>query len=131
MSLDLAKYDVVSAAEEGATLTLRDPVSDVPFEGSTITVLGTDSKLYRDAVKAKLNSRLNQKKSAKVDMDQEERKSIELLARMTVGWTGIARNGSEVDCTFENAVAVYREFPWIKEQVDEFVSDRSNFLRSA
>lgn len=146
--MDLSNLDVRKASNEGATLELehptegfilREPVPENAPEGTqgealTITLAGTDSDVYRDALKARARQRLNQQKKKKnkeeqVDFDEAERKGIELLARCTMGWNHISDNGKPVPFNTNNAITIYTKYPWIKEQVDTFMADRSNFLK--
>lgn len=140
--MDFRKYDVVKAAETGAILYLRDPATGEPLgqenpetgepEGAWIKLMGTDSTVYKNAIHSRLNKRLNQKKQKDVDIAVEEKSTLVTLAKMTIDWseeTGI--DGELLECTQQNAVRLYREFPWVKEQVDEFVAERSNFLNGA
>jgi len=139
--LNLSQFDVVNAAEEGAWMDVYTPSGEK--SEARIKLLGTDSKVYRDRVRANLNSRLNKKpgKRQDIDFDREERKGLELLAKMTITWEGIYNEEKDPDTgelvevevvhSFESAIALYKQYPWIKEQVDEFVADRNNFLKNA
>ncbi len=132
--MDLSTLDVVSASNQGATLELIHPVTEekiVDDDGNvmSITVLGTDSQTYRDILKARTRQRLNQKKQSKIDLDEAEHKGLELLARCTMGWANIYDEGEKVPFSFEAALNLYKKYPWIKEQVDNFMADRSNFLK--
>ena len=58
-----------------------------------------------------------------------------VLAKCTLGWEGSAKPGclaldedEFLECTEENALRVYTDFAWIREQVDAFMNDRANFL---
>jgi len=129
--MDLSTLDVQKVAESGATLDVRHPVTGIAIDGMKITVLGTDSKTYRDAVKSRMRQRVNQRKKQDFDPDKAEREGLELLADLTVDWQGIELDGESLKCTRENCVKVYGRFSWIREQVDEFIADRANFLPSA
>jgi hypothetical protein len=42
--------------------------------------------------------------------------------------TTLTLEGEELECSRENVLRVYREYPWIKEQVESAVMERANFL---
>ena len=129
MTFDLATLDTAKVAEEGAELLVSHPTTGEDL-GIKIVLIGTDSKTFRDISKTRATASLK-KKSRDIDLDQGEVESIELLAKCTKGWEGITEDGIEVKFTYENAVKLYTKYLWLKEQVDRFIVDRSNFLPSA
>ena len=84
MTFDLAKLDTAKVAEEGAELHVAHPTTGEDL-GITITLIGTDSKTFRDISKSRATASLK-KKTREIDLDQNEQDSIELLARCTKGW---------------------------------------------
>ena len=129
MSFDLAKLDTAKVAEEGAELRVAHPTTGEDL-GITITLIGTDSKTFRDISKSRATASLK-KKTREIDLDQNESDAVELLAKCTKGWTGITENGKEVAFSYDNAVQLYTKYLWLREQIDRFMADRSNFLPSA
>ena len=129
MSFDLAKLDTAKVAEEGAELRVAHPTTGEDL-GITITLIGTDSKTFRDISKSRATASLK-KKTREIDLDQNESDAVELLAKCTKGWSGITENGKEVAFSFDNAVQLYTKYLWLREQIDRFMADRSNFLPSA
>ena len=129
MTFDLAKLDTAKVAEEGAELRVAHPTTGEDL-GITITLIGTDSKTFRDISKSRATASLK-KKTREIDLDQNESEAVDLLAKCTKGWTGISENGKEVVFSFDNAVQLYTKYLWLREQIDRFMADRSNFLPSA
>ena len=129
MTFDLAKLDTAKVAEEGAELFVAHPTTGEDL-GITITLIGTDSKTFRDISKSRATASLK-KKTREIDLDQNESDAVELLAKCTKGWTGITENGKEVAFSFDNAVQLYTKYLWLREQIDRFMADRANFLPSA
>ena len=129
MSFDLAKLDTAKVAEEGAELRVAHPTTGEDL-GITITLIGTDSKTFRDISKSRATASLK-KKTREIDLDQNESDAVDLLAKCTKGWSGITENGKEVAFSFDNAVQLYTKYLWLREQIDRFMADRSNFLPSA
>ena len=129
MTFDLAKLDTAKVAEEGAELRVAHPSTGEDL-GITITLIGTDSKTFRDISKSRATASLK-KKTREIDLDQNESDAVELLAKCTKGWTGITENGKEVAFSYDNAVQLYTKYLWLREQIDRFMADRANFLPSA
>jgi len=133
--MDLRTFDTVGAAEEGGTVELRDPEGNVFLDDSgkpiTITVKGADSKLYtrshHEAVSRRLSKRLG-RGGMKLRSDEWDKDAMEILVKCTTSWSGIMLDGKKLEFTESNVRMVYTDFPWLKEQVDEFVQDRGNFL---
>lgn len=122
--MDLNDLDVRKAADEGADLQLEHPVTGEPLD-VTIRLLGSDSAAYRNAVKRIAERRRGQKRQT---LDEMEQQAAELMASITVGWANLERDGKPVDFSHDAAQQVYIDFPWIREQVDQFVTDRANFF---
>ena len=129
MTFDLAKLDTAKVAEEGAELRVAHPTTGEDL-GITITLIGTDSKTFRDISKSRATASLK-KKTREIDLDQNESDAVDLLAKCTKGWNGITENGKEVVFNYDNAVKLYTKYLWLREQIDRFMADRSNFLPSA
>lgn len=133
MSFDLNSLKPVKA-DDGATLEVVHPESEEIIPGMTITLLGQDSKVYRKIQLAKQQAALNRiakgKKAVDLDAEKLAEDSIDDLVKLTTGWAGFMLDGAALECTPENVRKVYTEWAWIREQVQEFVADRSNFFRA-
>lgn len=132
--MDLSSFDTVAAADEGALMTVEHPTTGQPLtqpDGSPVTIrlLGQDSKRWRGYVHRTANKRLQSRKTRQT-AEEIEAENTEGWVALTMGWSGIVLEGRPLDCTPENARLIYTRFPFIREQVAEFVSDRANFLRS-
>lgn len=129
--MDLSNFDTTAAAQAGAKLELKAPNGDPLLQDDgapvTITLLGRDSDVWRRAERAALDRRVNTRKKTVQSADLE-RDALEALVAVTVGWSGIVLDGNALDCTPPNVRRVYERFRWVREQVDEFVGDRANFL---
>lgn len=136
--MDLSSLDTTVAAEEGAELQLRNPVDDSVLRDEktqdpvSITLVGTDAKEYMKITHAiqnrRLGKRLGKGGRAKLTAEELEADGLELLVASTKSWKHIVVDGQELPCNEKNVRMLYQRFPWIKEQVDEFIADRSNFL---
>lgn len=120
-------------ADEGATLQIVHPETEEPIDGMTIILLGHDSAVYRKMQLAKQQAILNRmakgKKAAELDAERLNADLIDELTKLTVGWSGFTLEGKELKATPENVKTVYSEWAWIKDQAQEFVSNRANFFR--
>ena len=128
--LDLATIDTI--ANEGAELAVLHPKTGIAL-GAKITVCGTDSEIYQDTARKQRNKRLDrlQKTRGKAGITAEatDAEEMDLLVACTLSWADVVLDGKDLDCTPDNARALYTRFPCIKEQVDEFIGDRANFIK--
>ena len=67
-------------------------------------------------------------KRNRIDAESIEAEAIEVLIACTLDWANVAFEGEVLECTKANIRKVYTAFPWVREQVDEFVDDRANFM---
>jgi hypothetical protein len=129
---DLQLLDSVALANSGEKLVLLHPSTEEELD-ITITLMGSDSDEYRTTIKKRFEQAQRQqaksKKGNEIDLDEAEDKSRDLLAKMTLSWENVEEAGKKVSCTFESAKDLYKKYPWIREQVEKFISDRSNFIK--
>jgi hypothetical protein len=139
--MDLKLLDSVTGANAGFEGELLHPVNNSQLR-IFITVLGRDSEDYQRKLSEQNRKRLARQKPGKfVPFSNEELNTmtIELLATITKGWRDEGENlpssikigGETLSCTYANAVRLYTEYPWALEQVDNWVSDRANFLKTS
>lgn len=128
---DFASRDVAAKAEEGAELEVLDPVTGESV-GVFITLAGADSSVHRKTMAMIAKRRINGAKGFRnkgYDPEKFEAESIEVLAACTLAWKGVVVDGSSLPCSRDNAVRLYTRFPWLREQVEQFVSDRTEYLQ--
>jgi hypothetical protein len=132
--MDFAAFDT-AAASEGAVLELRDPAGaplvdeDNNNAPVTITVLGGDSDVAVKERNSATNRILKQRGRGLITAESSQADGIRLLAKCTKAWSGIKVSGEVLECTYDNAVKFYTAYPFVRDQVDEFMGDRANFLR--
>lgn len=137
-TFNISSIDSRSAAGAGSVMTVRHPVSGEPLlteatehekaRPVTITLLGTDSEVAEKIQREAQRRRLKKGFGHKTTPEELDASTLDLLAALTVAWDGIGNAEGEIECTVENAKQIYRDFPWIKKQVDEYVVDLGNFL---
>ncbi|MBF0375535.1 MAG: hypothetical protein HQL38_18530 [Alphaproteobacteria bacterium] len=131
--IDLASLDTAACANRGAAMTLlhpatRQPLLDSEGQAVAITLAGQDSEAWRKAQRIVSNRRLAARGKAKLTAEELEVEALEMLARCTLAWTGVVIDGKALDCTPANARHLYERLPWVREQADDFVADRANYL---
>jgi hypothetical protein len=133
--MDLQSFDFKDT--EAQKVTLQNPVTGETLLGEDgepiwFSVYGSDSKQFRSATRAFGNKKLSKGGRGKVTLEEIEETSDKILAASTAGWSGnFTVYGEPLECNPENAEYVYKEFTWLKEQIDAFVNERANFLKSA
>lgn len=105
---------------------LRDDKGDAYIE-----LHSSDSEVARKHNRAIQRRRLAQRGRGRITPEELEAEATELLAALTTGWHLVTLDGQSLDVPFsiENARELYAapSLAWIREQVDEFASDRGNF----
>lgn len=129
--MDLASLSI-RQAEEGVTLTLKHPVTggvltNTNGEPITLTVIGQDAAKFRQARNALIEKRPTGK--SQLPMSYLEAESLELSCAAVIGWSdNVVFDGQTLTFSPANVRRLFVMLPWIKEQVDDFVAERSHFL---
>lgn len=134
--LDLSSFNVRDSADSGREMHLSGPNGErlQTKEGDpiTITLLGADSKPFQRLQHKQTTNRLNKRVSRggriKITGEELEEDAMDILVACTKSWKNIVYEGQELECNAINIRMLYERLPWIREQVDEFINDRSNFL---
>lgn len=148
---DLISLDLNAAANAGAWMEVVHPVSAMPI-GLRIKLVGTDSDRFRAIIEQQQRERLDavraqQPMPADPTVAQRERE-LQTLAACTVAWEGydakadhpvthgagdphLLMAGEKLPCTPEAARRVYGHpgMRWLRDQAENFVGTRANFLR--
>tara|TARA_B110000858_G_scaffold60708_1_gene70583 strand:- start:86 stop:484 length:399 start_codon:yes stop_codon:yes gene_type:complete len=98
----------------------------------TITVLAPHSKEYKKAQHEQISKRLKKaqkSKSQDVDYSDIEEATLEVLAKVTKAWN-ITFGGEKPELTVAIAKSIYDEVFWIKNQIEEEVSDSLDFMKT-
>jgi hypothetical protein len=96
----------------------------------TIEVYAPHSLKYKEVVHEQGNRQLEKmqkNKKYKFTVQELEDFSIERLAKTTKDWH-IQLNGTKPKFTLAKAAELYKDFPWIVEQIQEAVTDSALFL---
>jgi hypothetical protein len=132
-------------ADRGKVMQVLHPVSRVPLIGPdelpvSISLLGTDSDVYNAEVNKNRDSNIEElRRRAKYSSAADDNKGARLLAKCTMGWHNIpmawvdgSQDETPAEFSYDNALKLYknRGVRWLREQVDEWMADRSNFMKS-
>lgn len=107
----------------------QDPLKNEDGSVMTITMYAPHSKEYKAVVHEQTNKRLKQTaKTKKIDITAQEleRNGLELLAKVTKTWN-ITYGGEQPKFSVDAAVDLYDEVFWIKDQIEEAISDSLDF----
>lgn len=139
---DIADFDTVSACEEGAVMEVRNPKTNDTLRHAdgrpfTITFRGKDSPQFKALALAQSDRRISQNMRTRAPILSAtiEKDDIELIVAATLRWDivlGKNEDGSPKQPKSEPKEyrAAYTKYPWLKEQGDEFVGVRANFIKS-
>ena len=134
--MDLSNLDVVAFAEQGVTVELKHPATGELLvndkdEPMVIVVAGSDSKLFKSVIGARIKQNaLKKGKKDEIDLEEMEKRGAETLAKCTLSWSGIQEGEKALPFSVASAQALYIKYPWIKEQVDAACGDRSALFKA-
>lgn len=139
--MSLAALSPKATAEAGVEIEVLHPKTNLPLSPRIyVTVCGADSDTCKKIQRKQLNRRLERSQRSRnnknsMTAEELETESLEVLVACTKSWrTGDRPEiemaaGEWLPCTPDNVRRVYDELPWMKEQLDQEIGDRSNFLR--
>ena len=112
--------------------TTLEPLLNDNSKPMVITMYAPHSKEYKAAVHEQTNKRLKQAQSKKkVDLTAEdiEDATLDLFAKTTKSWN-ITYDGEEPNFSVSKAKEIYSEVFWIRDQIDEAMSNSLNFKKA-
>lgn len=138
--MDLDNLDTTTAADAGVKMELRHPATDevlMQADGKTpvtITLLGQDSKAYKQAERKASDRRMARQaeRGGRVPLTSaglDEDNLVRLVAT-TTGWSGIRWGGQDQEFTKDAAREMYTKWPWARDQAESFQEKRANFLKT-
>lgn len=156
-AIDLADLNTSEGSDKGARIELVHPTNGAKL-GLFITVLGKHSQVFREIVRERVNKRVQREAMAARrgrdvaprTAEEVEREALELLVACTLGWDTetvikpadkakgveaeieksptITFKGEPLPFNAANALNVYSELLWLREQVDNAIGDLENFI---
>lgn len=137
--MDFADFDSKAVAERGVVLELVSPATNgiwVDADGKPffIRLRGMDSEKMRKAIERRVNDlRRSGKQKGEFDTDEADAEKARLYAAATIEWYIPPVDGEVWECNEKNARRLYSDsrFPWVVEQIEKAVADRSGFFKKA
>lgn len=151
----LAKYNTAELADKGRPVAILDPATQTPT-GVRFHCLSTDSKKYKEIIRRQQATNREKQKRCRgiyiATAEETEQNDLDLLVGLTIGWdedvveivdgkkvvTGIRQDievgdGEYVFFSPEACRNIYADlgYSFIREQVDQFIGDRRDFLPNA
>ena len=117
--MDVFQFKLAEDSEHGAECQLRHPKTGEPIP-VWITVIGPDSKAARKAQTDIL-------RAAQRNEDDIDVRAAKYMAAVTKGWRNIAEGDKDLVFSNDEAIRVYTNQVWIREQVEVFQAQRINF----
>lgn len=133
-AFDLASFDgLVEAQEAGIEVEINGPDGKPLGEnGFRIRIAGVDSKRFRSIRREFLTEDLAGESFTELTPDQQDDRQLRTLARCTLAWSPVILDGGDFLYSEANARALYRRFPFIRDQVELKAGRRQSFMpRSA
>lgn len=137
--MDLSKFDSLQNSE--AQLSVMDPNNEpLTWQGDEgpqpvkISLVCCDSAEYSNIHKRQVTDiadRASSRKGKIITGESAEKDKLDLLVACTKGWAGFTMNGAPFPYSPANARTLYTRYKFIREQVDEFIHERGNFLANA
>jgi hypothetical protein len=124
--MDLAKLEMNDTFNVEIVLPDGSPTDLV------IEVCGIDSPLFKKCSLQRQNKSLQGMKRGKqkvMSAEELEQRDYDTIVSCTVGWSGFERGDKAIEFNTENVEAIYREHGFIKDQVNEAIADRVNFMK--
>lgn len=129
---DLASPELAAlqqAQEEGTDVHIMHPISGEDT-GMVIRVAGPDSERARKARNDSTTKKIKARRLAKLDGEELDDDNRMNLAKMVISWSGFVYNGQPIPCAPDRVAKVFRDFPFIYEQVNLAAGDRGSFIKS-
>ena len=124
--MELNQLTTVEAHETGAECQILSPVDRKPTD-VYIKVMGADSRAWRDAKKKQMSKMIQLRSQDKTEIDYDAM-DVDALISVTIDWRGITQDGKPFECNDKNKKQLYKNSPFIVEQLLAFLSKGENFI---
>lgn len=98
--------------------------------GIVLRVVGKESEQFFTA-SSKWTAHMQERGDKKLTLQELADMNADLMATLIVGWSGLTDNGSPLPYSHGQAVKLMQtpELQFLRDQVEEFASKRTNFFR--
>lgn len=131
MMITLDAFNTKTRANAGVEVELRLLANGAP-SGVFIKIMGTDSEVFREIQEERERAaaeRIASGQSANLTRDERTKLTCEALARCTVGWRNLMQSdGSPLEFSHNAAFQLYLDYPAIRDQINEEMAKRANFV---
>lgn len=129
MSFDLNSLSGLSDAQEaGYEVEILHPKTGEPV-GIMVKVSGPDSVKQKAGRSAVVEDRIA-KKVRKVTPARAEHEANTLVAHSIISWSGVVNAGNAIDYSVANAIKLFEQHTWLREQIQAAADDRANFIKT-
>jgi hypothetical protein len=122
--MDIKDLYTAQKHEEGAECQIHDESGN--FLDMYIRVVGLDSDKWRTAMRETKRRILTDSKDDREKADYE----LDQLVDATLDWRGFMSDGEELKFSKKRVRDLYKNAPYIRDQVDRFIAERANFTQS-
>lgn len=128
VAFDLDSFsDLIDLQESGTEVVISHPKTGDPI-GISMMVAGPDSKRQKAAT-ALIVAERAELKLRKITAARLEDETNRITAASIISWRGVVENGKEISYSPSVALGLMVRYPFIREQVSAYSSDRANFLK--
>lgn len=134
--VDLSSIDIKEKSDKGSKMDIRHPVTDELIydekgEKQYVVLAGYYSDTFQKAQRSSTDRRLAKRMKGnrvKITSAEIDRDNIEILSKCVIDWN-IVIGGEHVPNDFDHVYGVLSDnrFAWLRDQIDEYISDESNF----
>lgn len=129
-----SKFSGLKVSEEIGRMTIVDPVNLEPLvnkatgEACWIDLYPAQSDRGY-AADRRINEKIIRRRVQRMTARDVEENTTEKLGMLTCGWSIALLDGTPVNvpCTPENAIELYTDVRWLRDQVATFAADLGNF----
>lgn len=138
--MDLATLDTKKGAEQSYALEFSHPDTGAKL-GCGVMLIGADAEIYQKKLRAFQKKRAQQfirNRKFALSPEEAEDEQIDLLVVATTGFwekgedgqmlSTLTIDGKKLEFSAANARELYVRFMWAREDAQEAVRDRANFL---
>jgi hypothetical protein len=122
--MDIKSLETKDLHDAGAEIQVKD--QEGKLTDFYITVVGIDSTVWRGIQKRIQRASIDAMVEGKPQPVEDQAKT---LAQATIDWRGLKDGRSKVEFSAEIAERLYTNAPYIADQVDRFIGNRTNFIK--
>jgi len=115
--------------DDTATIDILHPNGDKT--DIKITIFGGDSDQHKAQEAKNRNKNMNAaRKGKKITAEQSDAQDDDLLIASVASWENVEENGKLLECNSANIKKVFKAWPFVREQINRAIVDRTNFMKS-